>query len=96
MQLRETFAEASSVELIDGECADATLRATRATNEKVARATSCIGKGSVEDLDELPVASGARWNGSFQFSANFKNGKLLARINTIGFCGVRKLARIRA
>ena len=59
-EFREPFAEASGVELIDGEGADAAWCATWMTDEEVAAASCCVGESGIEDLDKFAVASGAR------------------------------------
>jgi hypothetical protein len=43
--------------LIDGECADATLGATRPTREPLPAAAGCVRQGSVDDLYQLSIGS---------------------------------------
>ena len=59
-ELNETFTETSGVELVDGEGADAALRATWTTDQEVAAAATCVDESRVEDLNEFAVANWAR------------------------------------
>jgi hypothetical protein len=43
----ETFAETSGVELVNGKCADAALRATGTTDQEVAAAAGCVIESGV-------------------------------------------------
>jgi len=52
-EIRETLAQPASVKLIDGEHADATLRATWSTNKPAAASTRGICQRAVHDLDQL-------------------------------------------
>jgi hypothetical protein len=69
IKLGKAFTEASRVQLIDREHADATSSASRTTGKKLSAAQRGVSEGRVKDLDKLPVANGARMEEGIQSSA---------------------------
>jgi hypothetical protein len=46
------------VKLIDGECSDAALRASRTTNQPIPAPTRRIGKSGIDNLDQFLITGG--------------------------------------
>jgi hypothetical protein len=51
LKLRRSVAQSRSVELVDGENTDATLRATLAADEPVTASARSVGQGGVHNLN---------------------------------------------
>jgi hypothetical protein len=57
-QIRESFTEPDSIELIDGKYADAALRAPGTTHQPLAASTGGIGKRGIHNLNQCPGSGG--------------------------------------
>jgi hypothetical protein len=58
----QAVAQPDGIELVDGECSHAALRASLAADDPLAGATGSISESSVSDLNEVVIAFGYHKN----------------------------------
>src|ERR1700757_3336286 len=80
LQIRQPLLQPERIKLIDGECTDATLRASGFAGNPIPASAGDVGERGIYDLDELPITRGGKagWHMSRITESNCRQPPLRA------------------